>query len=848
MESIKELLGCHCHGFRQSSWKNLGADRSHTFSWAKTHYGVERPVLPRHQFLNLSLDIEKETLTGSNSIKVECVQKAVSKITLDSVDLDIEKIQFDGKNADFTLGEESLTVNLPKEMSRGQMGQLEVFYQCRSPKAGLYFIKPDKEYPNRATQVWTQGQDDDARFWFPGFDAPGIKCSFEMKIEVPKDFIATSNGALISKDQGASATVFHWKSDWLIPNYLVTLTAGKFSEIKEEWKGKTVNYLFEKGLEKEAQISFGKTTKMLDLFSKAIGVDYPYEKYSQVAVSEFVFGGMENTSSTTQTDVTLHPEEVESNFTSDDLVSHELAHQWFGDLVTCKSWAHGWLNEGWATYMEYFFKEHDLNLDEANYFRFQDFQFYLDEDGTYRRPVVSNFYSDPGEIWDRHIYQKGGLIIHMLRRLLGDDDFWAATGNYLKEFQGKTVETIDFQRHMEAASGKNLGRFFDQWVFKGGYPELEASFSWDEESKLASLTFEQKQKVDNLTPLFELNSEIEFVLPNGKTETFPVKIHEAKKTIAVKLSDKPTFCRFDKGGNLIKTLQWDLPQDMLIAQLEKDDDVIGRVWVARALAKKATAKGLEALSNALEKASFWGVRAEVAVSLGKTRSPLAKKALMGALSNEKHPKVRTKICEALGNFRDSTVAELLSQVIKADKNIFVKGAACVSLGKTKSPQAFDVLKDATKIESWNDIVAAKAYSGLRELKDERALPLFVAGAQYGAPKMARTSAISGLGDLGLDDKSITDQLENLLDDPFRSAMHAAASALINRKNPGSAAALEGAAHRVVDGHFKAAAFRAARDLRSSLDKPKEIAELQEQVSQMKTEAAELRQRLDKVEA
>lgn len=609
MDSIKEILGCGCraHVFSGPKTKSEGGVPAHTFAWATTQYPQERPVWPTHQCLELSLNIEKEELSGSNTIQFKVLAQKAESFKVDAVDLFIHEVQVNKKSVRFSTGDQGITVYLEKAMKRGETGELKITYTCVKPKAGIYFIKPDSKYPDRPTQVWTQGQDDDARYWFPSFDEPRIKCSYEMKIEVPAGYIATSNGALHSESRGGKTWTFLWKSSAQIPSYLVTLTAGKFSEIKEDWRGKPVVYLCEKGREAEAKLSFGKTPKMLELFTKKTGMDYPYEKYTQVAAAEFVFGGMENLSATTQTDVTLHPYEIEEDFSSDDLVSHELAHQWFGDLVTCKTWSHGWLNEGWATFMEQIFKEEDLGKDETDYFRYEELQIYLSEDrGLYRRPVVTPFYSDPGEVWDRHIYQKGGLVLNMLRQELGEEDFWKGTKEYLNKNKGGVVETVDFQRSLEEASGQDLQYFFDQWIFKGGYPELKAGFEWDDKTKMAKFKLSQKQDVNDLTPLFTFNSEVSFYFSSDEPFIFPIKMTEKDQTFYIPLKEKPLYVRFDVGNKLIKTLEWALPTEMIKEQLSKDKDVVGKIWAMKNLEKEATKEGVEALVGRLKEDTFGG--------------------------------------------------------------------------------------------------------------------------------------------------------------------------------------------------------------------------------------------------
>ncbi len=859
MESIKEFLGCGCAANRffsrleKESENDGGGSKTpgYTFPWAETKYSEERPVIPTHESLDLSVNIEKEELSGVATIDFKVMVKEVDLVKINAVDLHIHDVQFGQRGnwqvAKFSVSNEHVTVNLPAKILRGDQGQLKIVYSTQKPKAGIYFIKPDAKYPKRPTQVWTQGQDDDARYWFPCFDEPKIKCSYDVKVEVPAGYIATSNGALHSEVKGGKTTTFHWKTQFLIPSYLVTLTVGKFSEIKDEWRGKPVTYLVEKGMEQEGKISFGKTPKMLELFSQKIGVDYPYEKYTQIAAAEFVFGGMENTSATTQTDATLHPIEIEEDFTSDDLVAHELGHQWFGDLVTCKTWSHGWLNEGWATFMEYTFKESDLGLAETEYYRYQDLNVYLDEDTEFRRPIVTNFYTDPAEIWDRHTYQKAGLVLQTLKSHIGDDDFWAGTKRYLETHRGGTVETVDFQRALENSSGQNLQPFFDQWIYKTGFPEFKFTMSWDEKTKLAKVKLEQKQKVDKETSLFHVRSEIDFVFADKTHFKLPVETEEKEQTFYIPLKQKPVYAVFDRGNHLLKSFEMAIPVEMMKVLIESDEDVVSKIWAMKTLAKEASSEGIEILIQALKSDSFWGVRAEAATALGSTKMPAAQLALINCLKEEKKSKVRSKICSALGNFKDEKSGTALIERFENEKNIFVRGAAVAALGKTNHPKAKNILEKALKIESWHDLISAQSYAGLKHLHDDSTTELFMEGAKYGAPKYSRLAAISGLSEQALDKAEVREFLVEALNDPFIRARHAAASALVGRRDGRAVGALENAADRVVDGHFKATARRAASRIRKNLKKPEEFVQIREKMDKLSEENKKLIERMDKLD-
>ncbi len=840
MENIKDFLGCRCHGGLHFQSPTQG----HTFSLAKPQYNRDRPVRPTSQFLDLNLDIESQTLSGTNTISFKVFQKSVENFFVDSIDLKIQEVLMGGKPVSYSVEQKGIIVTCGQPLQRDEVGELKIKFFSKNPRAGLYFIKPDPQYPQRPVQVWTQGQDDDSRYWFPCFDEPNLKAAFEMKVQVPAGFIATSNGALIGESRTGNKWTFHWKTPVAIPSYLVTLTAGQFSEIKDQWRGKPVVYLCQKGKEEEAKISFGKTPKMMEFFSKTIGVNYPYEKYTQVAVAEFIFGGMENTSATTQTDSTLHPKDIDFDFTSDDLVSHELAHQWFGDLVTCKSWAHGWLNEGWATFMESVFKESDLGIWESEYYRYLELGIYLDEDSrVYRRPIVSNYYSDPAEIWDRHLYQKGGLVLNLLRHELGAEDFWNGTKKYLEDHRGGPVETVDFQRSLEEISGKNLQRFFDQWLFKAGYPELKVALDWDDKTGIAKLIVEQKQKTDSQTPLFHLKIPVDFIFSDGPIKSEVIEIKSQKEVFSFSLKVKPLYCRFDPNSHHIKTLEWNAPLEMTKNQLDKDNDVVAKIWTMRSMIKDASLQAVETVAERLQKDEFWGVRAEAAVALGESKSTDAMSTLVNALGVEKNSKVRTKICSALGEFREDAAASALVEALGKDSSTFVRGAAAAALGKTKSPKAFESLKESLKRTSWNDFVAAQSFSGLRALRDERAIPLFLEGAKYGAPKFARINAVSALGEFGRSREDITDFIKDCLSDPFARVRFAAADALVRRKDPTAIPALEETGHRVTEGHLKAAAFRAAQRLGQSLDRPAELDQFKEALDKISDENRKLRDRI-----
>jgi aminopeptidase N len=276
-------------------------------------------------------------------------------------------------------------------------------------------------------------------------------------------------------------TLFHWKQEIPHATYLVTLAVGEFSEIKEFGAAKPVLYYVPKGREEDARRAFGKTPKMMEFFSAKIGVPYAYPKYAQVAALDFIFGGMENTSATTQTALTLHDERAHLDFSSDPLVAHELAHQWFGDLLTCRDWSHAWLNESFATYFEALFTEHDKGADEFAVELRQNEEIYFEEDRDhYRRAIVTKTFKQPSDLFDRHLYEKGSLGPPYVAGNVGRPGFleihWCLMCGTTA---GQVVETRQLLDAIEKATGKNLSKFFDQWVYGAGHPEYKVRYWWD---------------------------------------------------------------------------------------------------------------------------------------------------------------------------------------------------------------------------------------------------------------------------------------------------------------------------------------------------------------------------------
>jgi len=822
----------------------------HALAGDRPQWPRDRAVDVRHIKLELTLDVPARSIAGTATHRVVPLNDGLATVSFDAVEMVIGRVTVNGEPVGFAYDGRTLDVSLGA--ARGRKAELEIAITYRAtPRLGLYFVGPDHAYPQKPQQVWSQSQDEDSRYWFPCYDYPNSKQTSEMVVTVPGGWFALSNGQLQSERATADGSrTFHWLQARPHSTYLVTLAAGELTRIDASREDLAIDYYVEAKDVDRAKLTFARTPEMIALFERITGVDYPWAKYSQVVVRDFVFGGMENTSATTMTENILVDRKATRDFTSDDLVSHELAHMWWGDLLTCRDWSHGWLNEGFATYFELLWDEETHGRDEYRQGVLLNTDLYMEE--RYRRPIVSNVYHEPIDIFDRHLYEKGSLVLHMLRGVLGDDGFFRSIQRYCRDNRDRNVVTLDLVNAIEAETGHNLEWFFDQWVFKPGHPELNVRWSWDNRRKLATVRVTQTQKVDDGTPVFRLPVTIDFATAQGRPRAFRVEITEPEQSFVFPLPAKPKGCRFDPGNWVLKKLDFDKPVAELIAQLRTDDDVAGRRFAAESLGKKGGADAIRALAETLSGNGFWSVRAAAAKALGAARTPAAREALLRNLA-ARHPKVRRAVVAALGEFRnDSDVFAAIEPLTRKDQSWFVEAEANRSAGKLRLPAAFDVLCKNMDRSSFREVVRAGCIDGLVELRDERGFELLLAAARYGAPWQSRAPATTALARLALffpeRKKAIGEDLADLVRDPFFRVRIAAAEALKTLGDVSFASALDAMAERELDGRAIRAAREQAAALRRGAETSDEVRRLREQFETLRQENRDLRGQLETFDA
>jgi aminopeptidase N len=715
---------------------------------------------------HLWFDLGRRAIHGEVTESVSALRDDVSDLAFDSVDLKIESVEVDGKTAKFAVDPRKLIVSLDRPANRGDRHEISIRYEGQ-PKKGLYFILPDRDYPQQPSEIWTQGEAEDTRYYIPLYDYPNDRTTSEMILTVPASWITVSNGKLVGvKDEADGTKTWDWKQSEPISTYLISAVAGEFVEKDDSWRGLTLRYIVPRGEESTIDPTFQRTKEMLDLFSSKLGVPYPWAQYAQTSVDDFVEGGMENTSATTLAvdnlvDPRLAPEE---RIGTDDVNSHELAHQWFGDLVTCKDWANLWLNEGFATFFEHYWAEQHYSADDAAY------EFWRDQNAWFRQPryfpvpIVDRHFDDSTE-YDGNVYNKSGWVLRMLREQLGDDDFFRSLHNYLDANRGQNVVTADLQKAVEQTTSINVDKFFHQWIYRAGAPEFAVGYAYDPSAHQVGLEVKQTQQVGGLVELFDVPIQVEIATASGR-KTYPIEVSRADETFTLPADGAPLMVVFDKGDRILKKVEFDKSTDLWIYQLKNGESAPDRAEAASALAgDRDDPRAVAALGEAALHDPFWGIRVEALRALGRTGGNDSEARVLAVLNGEKEPWVRDVAARVLGNFReDASLASRLADVASNDPAYRVRAAAIESLAAIKAPNAFDILVASVNADSPDNILRRAALGAFGLLGDDRSVPMLLEWSAAGKPPRCRQAAIGAMAGVKRKDKTITDALVSYLQD------------------------------------------------------------------------------------
>ncbi len=568
------------------------------------------PPDPQVDYTHLRLDLTmsdpaSKSFTCTERLDFKTLGLPIVDLRLDAVGLGIKSVtDLNGKALEFHTDGEHLRVRFHPELPPHADSGVIIEYSCTNPTDGMIFAIPDEAYRDRPLMVHTQGQTETNRHWFISHDYPNDRFTSEIIATIPAKFSVLANGGLIEKTPANDGMVrWHYKLAKPHVSYLVSLVIGEFEVVTDKWRDIPVEYWVPPGQQSGAMRTFGKTPKMMDLFSRLTGADYPYEKYAQAVVYLFNSGGMENTSTTTLHEMCVMDERAALDQDLEGLISHELAHQWFGDMITCKSWAHIWLNEGFATYFSDLWNEYEHGRDEYDVELWRTMR---DVAGASKPDptggMVWFYYDNAWETFRRsgnNAYSKGASVLHMLRQSLGDELFFKCIAEYTRRSAWKQAETDDLRKVIEELSGRSYERFFQQWVYRSGAPKAHAKYDWDAENREVTITLEQKQDISEICPAFTANVDVWLVDGGSSVTRRTMKLDGRKSSATFKCEPEPSQVVIDPQSAVLMDLELDLPLAMLVAQATNGPTTIARLSAIAALANQDRDSARSALRGTL---------------------------------------------------------------------------------------------------------------------------------------------------------------------------------------------------------------------------------------------------------
>ncbi|MFT3880090.1 MAG: M1 family metallopeptidase [Gemmatales bacterium] len=700
----------------------------------------DRKITIRNIRLDLKVDVEKKTVVSQAAIQFQ-TKRPTQTLNLDAVGFEVKKVMLakEGQTpteAKFTHDGKKLNVELGKGWTAGQTGTVNVEYLVSKPKNGLHFFGPTKANSQIPLQVWSQGETVTNRFWIPCIDEPDQRQTTQVVVTVPAGFEAISNGKLMSRKENADNTVtFDWFQDKPHPSYLITLVVGQFDVVTEDWNGIPVMYYMPKGRKAEALPTYGKTPQMMTYFSNKFGIPYPWDKYAQISAYQFG-GGMENTSATTMGDGILRDQRQLLDGNSESIVSHELAHQWWGDLVTCKDWSHTWLNEGFASYAEALWDEHTGGKDAYDLEMFQKSLQAMPAGRA--RPIMDRRYPNPDSMFDGRAYPKGAWVLHMLRSRLGDEAFFKGLKQYGSDFRLKSAETGDFRRSLERTTDRDLERFFYDWVERPGHPDLEVTSTYNAETKKVDIVAKQTQAGE----AFHFPLKVA-VYVSGANE--PVIVDEDMKDKELKVSIPVTGAvqrvEVDPDFAVLTNLKETKSAELWREDLLKGSTVPVRLRAFQHFQNSKEAADKELIVNAFQKEKFYAIKTRLANVIGNAQVPAGKELLFQGLSDA-DARIRLSCLNNLIKYKgDEKVIDAVRNIIKnGDASLAVEGAALRAYTKLGQKDAITLMLPLLEKKDQHQTIANAVLTGLIDLEDPAALDAFIAWTDATRPRLVRGTA------------------------------------------------------------------------------------------------------------
>lgn len=704
----------------------------------KYHPNRERTYDIIHFKTAIRLDWQNKKVIGESTIRLRPLT-SLSTISLDAHWITVTSVRNvpEGRSLSFVSTDSTLVINLNRTVRPSDTLSLVVQHSAQ-PSAGLYFV----DQPVGAgtlPHIYTYGEGSLHANWLPIYGDPNDKFSTEMLVTVTKPYHAISNGKLVEEKENSDGTrTFHWLQERPHSNYLLALFVGEYDsvQLRPAFGAIPLTCWVPRGRKEEGRYAFRNTTEMVEFFSNRFAYHYPWDKYDQVVPFDYAIGAMENTSITGHRDCVLRDanapddfdpviESYTSNWTAESTISHELAHHWFGDNLTCRSLASIWLNESFATYCMMLWNEHRLGREYLQFDTWLALQKYLQyvEKEHIIRPMEYRWFDTRHEIYnDEHTYLKGGILLNTLRWILGDEDFFKAMSYYLHKHEFSNVESTDLKIAIEESTGKNLEWFFDQWVYGGGHPRFEVNYRYHPDRKTLELAVNQTQPFVEGLGLFKLPAEIR-IDTKSKTLLDTVWVENEKEYFFLKVDEKPQMVSFDGRGVLVCELVFEKEPAELLYQVEHDA-LPGRLWALHQLVEHHASRleTLDAVQSVLRSEASWWLKAEAVLQLQHIHTPGAEQVVIDNLSAGDYH-IRKAVAIALGSHFSRASAQALRKAIQSDTQADVAAAAIVSLAKIDTSLSPQFFKDQMSRHSWYDELRIACLTAIEHLGKEKFVPL-----------------------------------------------------------------------------------------------------------------------------
>jgi aminopeptidase N len=655
-----------------------------------------------HTDLDLSFDWENQSVLGKAKLRLKPYFYPQKELVLDAKDFEVGAIFFlkgdYSQKLNYGYNEKQLNIYLPEELTARDTFEVEINYKAFpernsgngsesiSDTKGLYFIDPLDTVPGKPKMIWTQGETEHNSKWFPTIDKPNERATQAFKLTVPDYMVSISNGVLVKQENlGNGLRKDHWELKLPHAPYLAALAIGDFAKVQDSYRDIPLGYYVEKGYEKGAAKVFENTPEMIGFFEEKLGVKYPWPKYDQIVVRDFVSGAMENTTASIFMENLLLDEREAIDSEWDYIIAHELFHQWFGDLVTTESWSNLTLNEAFANYSEYLWNEYKYGKDEASLKLVAEMEGYFAEAETKRENLIRFQYENNEDMFDSHSYNKGGVILHMLRQKVGDAAFFKALNEYLIKNSFQSVEVHDLRLAFERITGEDLNWFFNQWFLDKGHPELYFEVDYSQPENILVSVHQVQDLINN--PVFQFPLEVSWY-QSGERKAKHFFVNQAFQQFSLENKELITQVYLDEGKNLLARRGQNLTADQFFAQLQESKLGVARYEALDSLISFGQEELLvKALPIALED-SFWAIREN---ALGFLQADPSwgdkifdvKSVILRIAETDSRNSVRSAALDLLASWDADQFYPLFKRLVN-EESYFVAGSALAGLIQNSS--------------------------------------------------------------------------------------------------------------------------------------------------------------------